>query len=69
VKLNLEKEADVKLSLVNTATGVKNVLRQQHMSMGDQTARLDCSSIAGGVYILMAEYGGETHQAKVLIQH
>lgn len=69
VKFNLEKEADVKLSLVNTATGVKNVLRQQHMSMGDQTARLDCSSIAGGVYILMAEYGGETHQAKVLIQH
>ena len=69
VKLNLEKEADVKLSLVNTATGVKNELRQQHMSIGDQTLRLNCSSIAGGVYILMAEYGGETHQAKVLIQH
>jgi len=69
VKFSLDKEADVKLSLVNTATGVKNLLRQQHMSVGDQVTRLDCSSITDGVYILLAEYGGVKHQAKVLIQH
>jgi hypothetical protein len=69
VRFNLEKEADVKLSLVNTATGVKNVLRQMHISMGNQTAKLDCSSFADGVYILLAEYGGMKHQTKVLIKH
>jgi hypothetical protein len=69
VKLSLEKDADVKLSLVNAATGVKNVLRQEHLSIGDQSFKMDCSSVAGGVYLLLAEYGGVTHQTKVLIQH
>lgn len=69
VGFNLEKEADVKLSLVNTATGVKNVLGQQHISMGNQTAKVDCSSFADGIYILLAEYDGIKHQTKVLIQH
>lgn len=69
VRFNLEKEADVRLSLVNAATGIKNLLWQQRMSIGDQTRKLDCSSIADGVYILLAEYDGVKHQAKVLIQH
>jgi hypothetical protein len=69
VRFNLEKEADVKISLVNTATGVKNVLRQQHISMGNQTVKLDCSSFADGVYIMLAEYGGMKQQTKVLIKH
>jgi hypothetical protein len=69
VRFNLEKEANVRLSLVNTATGIKNILRQEQMSAGDQTIKLDCSSIADGVYILLAEYGGLKHQAKVIIQH
>jgi hypothetical protein len=69
VRLSLEKEADVRLSLVNTATGIKNVLKEQHMLMGDQTTKLDCSSFADGVYILLAEYNGVKHQTKVLIQH
>lgn len=69
VRFNLEKEADVRLSLVNTATGIKNVLSRQHMSIGDQTSKLDCSLIADGVYILLAEYGGMQNQTKVLIKH
>jgi hypothetical protein len=69
VSFNLSVQGEVRISLVNSATGSKSLLKQEVMSQGDQVCHLDCSSLADGLYILLVESGNRKYESKVVIRH
>lgn len=69
VSIDMVTEAEVKISLINSATGGKSLLKQEVMPQGKKACQLDCSSLADGLYILLVESGHRKYESKVIIRH
>jgi len=69
VNFNLASPDDVSVSLVNTASGEKTLLKQGTIPSGEYALRYDCSTLAAGLYILWVKSAEQDFAKKVVIRH
>jgi len=69
VNFNLASAEDVSVTLVNTASGQKTLLKQGNIPSGEYVLNYDCSSLAAGLYILWVKSTEQDFAKKVVIRH
>jgi hypothetical protein len=69
VDFSLAADAEVTVSLVNIATGIKSGLGNEHLSKGPHSLNFNCSEMASGLYILLIESANQKLESKVLVRH
>jgi hypothetical protein len=69
VDFSLASAAEVKISMVNSETGTRTLLKQDKMQPGEQSLHLNCSLMAEGLYILQINSTGQEFTRKIIIWH